>query len=284
MLSYGFASEETSNSISSNTTALRRSSRKNYGPYQPQPPKDYSDDSEDKDGFFDDSEPSPYNGHQSQKSDYQNYGKFKNYNHFNGYGPSLYPSFAPNYSPFYFPKGNKPGDSASSPDQMMQMMMALSNMNEATKPENGGFLTKLISDPTAASAAIIPLSIVAAAFVPILMNYMMANNAPPTFSTTANNKEGRNLYGSINLEAVILNVAELARAMDGDDCIQKTICRLASGVANMSISDSLKKAVSALALHLAKDDWVDHLGVKNLIDAVKMGNCVNICNRSVIPK
>ncbi|GIX84006.1 uncharacterized protein CEXT_376311 [Caerostris extrusa] len=205
-------------------------------------------------------------------SDYPSFNNYKGYEQYSNYGPPRYPSFAPNYykgSPFYSPyfKGSKPADSGmapASPDQMMEMMMALNNMDESSKPEDTGLLSKLISDPkSAAAAAIIPLSIVAAAVVPVLMNYMMTGAAPQVVSTTANNKESRSLDSSNNLQVVMENIVRLARAIDSDECIQKTICKVANGNDSMPVSDYMKKAASTVA-QMVKDDWVNNLGVKIL--------------------
>ncbi|KAF8763883.1 hypothetical protein HNY73_022017 [Argiope bruennichi] len=187
-------------------------------------------------------------------------------------------------SPFYSPywKGGKPGDSAmpsGSPDQMMEMMMALSNMEDTKKPEDTGILSKFISDPkSAAAAAIIPLSIVAAAVVPVLMNYMMTGaNQPQVIATTANNKEARSLDSSNNFEVIMENISRFARAMDNDECVQKTVCRIIKGDTDLPVSDYMKKAASSLA-RMVKDDWVNNYGVKNLVDGIKQGNCNNVCN------
>ncbi|GFU87265.1 uncharacterized protein TNCV_4134101 [Trichonephila clavipes] len=285
ILAYVFASEESSKPSSASSTGLRRTGRKNYGPYRPLPSKDYGDDGDDKDDSTDDSDQNP-NNKPPQGGDYPSFGNYKGYDQYSNYGPPpRYPSFANNYKgyQFYSPywKGSKPADTPAppaTPDQMMEMMMALSNMDDTSKPEDTGLFSKLISDPkSAAAAAIIPLSIVAAAVVPVLMNYMMTGTAQSVVSTTANNKEARSLDGSINLDVIMENIARLARAMDNDECIQKTICKVANGDADMPVSNYMKKAATMVA-RLAKDDWVDNVGVKNLVDGVKQGNCDNVCN------
>ncbi|GIY82124.1 uncharacterized protein CDAR_506111 [Caerostris darwini] len=282
------SSEESSRTFTSNSTKVGRTGRKNYGFYRPQPPRDYGDDGDDKEDSTDEAQPGPSSGNPPQPSDYPSFNNYKGYEQYSNYGPPRYPSFAPNYykgSPFYSPywKGSKPADSGmapASPDQMMEMMMALNNMDESSKPEDTGLLSKLISDPkSAAAAAIIPLSIVAAAVVPVLMNYMMTGAAPQVVSTTANNKESRSLDSSNNLQVVMENIASLARAIDSDECIQKTICRVANGNDSMPVSDYMKKAATTVA-QIVKDDWVNNLGVKNLVDGVKQGNCDNVCNSS----
>ncbi|GIY06023.1 uncharacterized protein CDAR_520301 [Caerostris darwini] len=280
ILTYVLASDEISRNISSNNTKIGRTGRKNYGPYQPQPPRDYGDNGDNSEDSKDNSEPITTNDNQPQNGNYPNFGNYKGYDQYSNHGPSNYPVFAPNYKGFPFPSS---GGSSASPDQMMGMMMALSNLNDATKPAESGFLTKLLSDPsTLASAAFIPLSIMAAAFVPLLMNYVIANNAPQVVSTTANNKEARDFDVSMNLEMLMEQIASFARAVDNDRCIQMTICKVASGASKMPVPDYVKKAVSAIAVHLAKDNWMDNLRVRNLIDAIKQGNCVNVCNNPKI--
>ncbi|GBM01590.1 hypothetical protein AVEN_60011-1 [Araneus ventricosus] len=278
--------EESHKTSSTNSTRLGRTGRKNYGLYRPPPSRDYGDDGDDKVDSNDDTPSSPNTGNPPQGGDYPNFGNYKGYDQYFNYAPPRYPSFAPNYkgSPFYSPywKGGKPLDSAmpsASPDQMMEMMMALSNMEDTTKPEDTGILSKLISDPkAAAAAAIIPLSIVAAAVVPVLMNYMMTGaNQPQVISTTANNKEARSLDASNNFEMIMENISRFARAMDNDECVQKTICRIVRGDADVPVSDYMKKAASSLA-RMVKDDWMNNYGVKNLVDGIKQGNCNNVCN------
>ncbi|GBL92122.1 hypothetical protein AVEN_91475-1 [Araneus ventricosus] len=246
----------------SNSTGLERTGRKNYDFYQPQPPKDYDDDGDDDD----DSAPNPSKNKPSQGGDYPGFEKFKGYNPYSSYDLPMYPSFAPNYKGSYpmFPPVAPPN-----PNQMMQMMAALSNMDSTTKPESGGLLTKLFADPNIAKAAIVPLSLVAVAVVPVLMNYMMSSSSTPMVSTIANNKATRSFSASKELEIAMANFARFARTMDGDECIQKTICRIASGVVNMPVADYIRKAVGEISTHFAKDDWIDSLGVKSIIDGVK---------------
>ncbi|CAL1266467.1 unnamed protein product [Larinioides sclopetarius] len=286
-LCFVVSSELVSKNATAIRTAIRRTGRKNYGFYQPQPPKEYGDGGDSNDSSYEDSEKGSSNGKPSQGGDYPNFGNLKGYDQYSNYGPSNYPLFAPNYKGIQFPfwNGNKPSDNGAapvSPDQMMGMMMALGNMGDSTKPADTGLLTKLFSDPNGiAQAAIIPLSIVAAAFVPVLMNYIMASNAPQVVSTTANNKEARNFDISRDLDVVAQNIAIFSRTIERDGCIQKTVCRVATGVTNMPLSDYMKKAATKVS-HLVKDDWVDNLGVRNLVAAIRQGNCANVCNRPVI--
>ncbi|KAF8763904.1 hypothetical protein HNY73_022036 [Argiope bruennichi] len=272
--SFVVTSELISKNVTSVFTGIRRTGRKNYGLYQPQPSKDYGDTGDSNDSSYEDSGKGANGGKPLQGGDYPNFGDFKGYGQYSNYGPSNYPLFAPNYKGFQFPSwnGNKPGDGSAapvSPDQMMGMMMALSNMGDSSKPADTGLLTKLFSDPNGiAQAAIIPLSIVAAAFVPVLMNYIAASNAPQTVSTTANNKEARNFDVSRDLDIVMENIATFARTIERDGCIQKTVCRVATGVSNVPLSDYMKKAASKVS-SLVKDDWADNLGVRNLIAAIR---------------
>ncbi|KAF8763914.1 hypothetical protein HNY73_022044 [Argiope bruennichi] len=269
-------------SRNSNSTSLERTARKNYNFYQPQPPKDYGDDSDDSD---DDDEQNPGKSKPSQGSYFPGFGKYKGYNPYSNYDMPMpmYPPFAPNFKGDYpmFP----PVASLNPNKQMMQMMAALSNMDSSSKHESGGFLSKLFADPNTATAAIIPLSIITAAVVPVLMNYLMSSPPTPMVSTVANSKEARNLEAFKDLEIVMVNFSRFAKTMDGDECIQKTICRIASGAANMPVTDYIRKAVGEISTHFTKDNWKDSLGIKRIIDGVKQGNCANVCSGSkAIPK
>ncbi|GFY79700.1 uncharacterized protein TNIN_1701 [Trichonephila inaurata madagascariensis] len=97
-----------------------------------------------------------------------------------------------------------------------QLMAAIKNMSNATKSLENGLFTKLITNPKIAAAAFVPLSIVAAAIVPVLMNYVLGSTAPLTVSTTANNKGFRSFDASKNLDDIMETIANLTRAMDNN--------------------------------------------------------------------
>lgn len=264
-------------------SASSRRGRKNYGNVW-QPPRDYGDDGDDKDDSTVDTDQGPK---APQGYDYPNFSNYKGYDYSN-YGPPRYPAYPPNFKgyPVYpsFFKGGKPGDSEASPD-IASMMLALNNMDSSKKPDDGGILSKLVSDPkSAAVAALIPLSIVAAAVVPVLMNYMMTGaggaNGPQTITTTAtDNKNGRSLDAFNNFDFLLEGIANFARSMDDDECIQKTVCRVASGDQNVSVPDYVRKAATKV-ISFVNDDMANSFGVQSIVEGVKKGSCDSVCNGS----
>ncbi|GFU59029.1 uncharacterized protein NPIL_459241 [Nephila pilipes] len=270
--SYTVAWETSSNNVTSNISELQRTGRKNYGPFSPLPPRDYGAIGDDEDDSSDESEPLPYNDKPQQGSVNPSYNKYKGYDQFSNYGPPSYPPFVNNYKGYPFA-----GVPPMSPDQMLQMMMALKSMKENEGPEDTGIISKLFSDSKTAAAAFIPLSIAAAAFVPVLMNYFTGGLSTPTVSTIANSKQFRNLDVSNNLDVLLESIISFSRAMDSDECIQKTICKAASAQYNLRVSEYVKKIASTIA-QVVKDDYLINFRIKHLVDAVKQGNCNNVCN------
>lgn len=279
---YALASAETTKSpVPSGSSG--RTGRKNYNVWQP--PRDYGDDGDDKDAGGDDADQGPGNGKPPQGYDYPNFGNYKGFDPYSNYGPPRFPSYPPNFKgyPLYptFWKDNKPGDSESSPD-IMSMMLALNNMDGSAKPDDGGILSKLVSDPkSAAVAAIIPLSIVAAAVVPVLMNYMMtgvsSNNSPTITTTATDNKNGRSLDVFNNFDFVLEGIANFARSMDSDECVQKTVCRVATGDESVSVPEYVRKAATKI-FGFVNDDIANNFGVQSILEGVKQGNCNNVCS------
>ncbi|GFY73029.1 uncharacterized protein TNIN_12911 [Trichonephila inaurata madagascariensis] len=254
-----------------NSTGLMRTGRKNYGLYPSVPLKHYGSIGEYKDDSDEDSEPSP--NESSQKGYDPNFNEYKVYHQYSNYGPL-------SYSP------NNNGDFSSFPswgtsNQKVQMMMALKNLADVEKPEETGIFSKLMSDPKIVAAAFIPLSIVAAAIVPVLINSLKGGNTTPMVSTTANSREFKRLDATKNFEMLVENMAMLARAVENDDCIQKTICRIARGESNIPMVNYVRNAASTVA-HMIKDDWLDNLRIKILVDAVKDDNCENVCSSFMV--
>ncbi|GFS70870.1 uncharacterized protein NPIL_100391 [Nephila pilipes] len=264
-----------SDEAATNSTAKIVRLRRTGGHFPPLPINDYGVNGDDKDDSLDDSKLPSYKGKSQSGGDYPVFNEYKGNEQSNKYGLSNFPSFADNKgSPFPVP-------SWITPDQMMQMMAAIKNADDVNKPEGAGLFSKLITDPKIAAAAFIPLSIVAAAVVPVLMNYMMGNTASPAVSTTANNREFRSLDASKNLGGIMEHMARFARAIEDDECIQKTICRVVTGDTGVPKSDSAKRVASAIA-HMLKEDWSDNLGIKQIVDGIKKGKCSNVCRDSVI--
>ncbi|GFR09978.1 uncharacterized protein TNCT_537451 [Trichonephila clavata] len=200
---------------------------------------------------------------------------------FSSHGISSIPSILPDIkgNPFSVP-------SWITPDQMAQMMAAIKNMSDATKSVENGIFSKLITDSNIAAAAFIPLSIVAAAFiplsivaaaiVPVLMNYVMGNTAPVSVSTTANNRGFQSFDASKNLQEVLETVAIISPAVDNNDCIQKTICRVFMGDPDIPTSFYAEKNAPIIN-QLITEYGVNALTVKGIVDGIKTGNCSDLC-------
>ncbi|GFY56220.1 uncharacterized protein TNIN_459841 [Trichonephila inaurata madagascariensis] len=112
----------------------------------------------------------------------------------------------------------------------------------------------------------------------------MGNTATPTVSTTANNRESRSLDASKNLDELVKSMIRFSRAMESDECIQMTICKVVSGDDSAPKSEYARKVASVIP-HLFKDDRLDDLEIKRIVDAARKGKCSDVCkNSTVIPK
>ncbi|KAF8763884.1 hypothetical protein HNY73_022018 [Argiope bruennichi] len=126
--------------------------------------------------------------------------QYFDFNLYKGYDKP--PSF--DYSPFfqsykglpYYTKGKvgNPGDNDiafPSEEQMMEMMTMMNKMNQLqvnSKKDEQGFLAKLMMDPkTYMLAAIIPLAVMLASFIPFVANYFMSGPSMPSVVTTIAN-------------------------------------------------------------------------------------------------
>ncbi|GFT13958.1 uncharacterized protein NPIL_191281 [Nephila pilipes] len=276
LFTYVKTNDEISGIFTSNGTALRRAGRTNYGPYPP--PKVYGAIGEYKDDSNADPELSLYNDKTVNDGDQSSTGKYKGYDLYNIYSPPSYQPFANNYKGYPL---HSNGFQLSNTDQMLQMMLAVKGPGATTKPEETGLLSKFTVDPNIATAAIIPLSIVAAAVAPVLVNLLMGSTSAPVISTTAGNKEARRYIVSHSLASLIENMSSFSRAVDNDECIQKSICKIACDQSTITVPDYVKKGATALA-HSFGDDLLNNLQIKNLIDGIKKGNCSNVCNSSKV--
>ncbi|GFY73031.1 uncharacterized protein TNIN_12931 [Trichonephila inaurata madagascariensis] len=266
--------EEISRTFTSNVTRFHRVGRENYGPYSP--PKVYGAIGEYKDDIKVDLNPSPFNGKPVPANDFSSSDKYKGDNKYDDYSIPSYSPFANNYKgyPLY-----SNGFLSPNTDPMLQMLMNIKSTGAFAKPEEAGLLSKFGVDPKIATTAIIPLSIVAAAVVPVLMNLIMGGASSPTISTTANKKEARSDIVSLNFENFMENMFSLARNMDNEECILKTICKVACGQSAIPVSDHVKEAASKIS-KMVQDDLLNKLQIKNLIDGVRQGNCSNVCTSS----
>ncbi|GFX49313.1 uncharacterized protein TNCV_3334311 [Trichonephila clavipes] len=270
IVSFVNTNEEISRTFTSNVTRFHRVGRENYGPYSP--PNVYGAIGEYKDDIKVDLSPIPYNDKPVPSNDFSSSDKYKG-NKYNDYSIPSYSPFANNYKgyPVY-----SNGFISPNTDPMLQMLMGIKSTGALAKPEETGLLSKFGVDPKIATTAIIPLSIVAAAVVPVLMNLIMGGASSPTISTTANKKEARSDIVSLNIEDFMENISSLARNMDSEECILKTICKVACGQSAIPVSDHVKEAASKIS-KLVQNDVLSKLQIKNLIDGVSQGNCSNVC-------
>ncbi|GFS60904.1 uncharacterized protein TNIN_71511 [Trichonephila inaurata madagascariensis] len=238
------------------------------------PQHDYGATDSSKDELSADSESTLYKSKPRSGGDYPLFNEYNDqiFNH----GISSIPSISPDIkgNPFSVP-------SWITPDQMVQMMAAIKNMSDATKSVENGLFSKLITDPKIAAAAFIPLSIVAAAIVPVLMNYVMGNTTPVSVSTTANNRMFKSFDTSENLQEIMEIVSKISPAVNNNYCIQKNICRVFMGVADAPKSDYAHKIAPTINLLITKYG-VNVSIFKEIVEGIKTGKCDDLCKRSVI--
>ncbi|GFT67050.1 uncharacterized protein NPIL_302671, partial [Nephila pilipes] len=184
--------EEVSGKNTTNSTRLKRKGRENYGPYPPTKVNDNFGEYEEE--TFIHPEVITYNGKPSQGNDYFNSDQYKS-DPYSDYNSPSYPSLSNNYKGYPFYPSRYPSPNAQ---QALSMMALVNKKGATTKPEGTGLLSKFIADPNTAAAAIIPLSIAAAAVVPVLMNLIMGGTPTPMISTTANNKRSVDVSRSVD--------------------------------------------------------------------------------------
>ncbi|GFS60307.1 uncharacterized protein NPIL_607161 [Nephila pilipes] len=191
----------------------------------------------------------------------------------------------------YYPKGEfaKPEDGGiafPTEEQLMEMMMMMNAMNKlqiSPKKDEQGFLAKLMMDPkTYMLAAIVPLVIMIASFLPMLANYMMSGPSMPSVVTTiANSKMARAVRDSDLAEKVLENLMEFGtKVLEGDDCIQQAICEIAlsqGGLENM-------RSVAFIAKRIGKEKWLENWGAKELVSALESSSCDNVCSKKISTK
>ncbi|GFU87269.1 uncharacterized protein TNCV_4134141 [Trichonephila clavipes] len=208
------------------------------------------------------------------------------------------PSFDQKYYPAinsykgypYYPKGGfdnieDGGIAFPTEEQLMEMMMMMNAMNklQISPKKEQGFLAKLMMDPkTYMLAAIIPLVIMVASFLPMLANYMMSEPSMPSVITTiANSKMARAVRDSDLAERVLENLIEFgSKVLDGDECIQKAICEIAlsqGGLENM-------RSVAHITKRIGKEEWLKNWGAKELVSALETSNCDSVCVKKVSTK
>lgn len=168
------------------------------------------------------------------------------------------------------------------PDQMMEMMNmmnAMMNLEKETSDKEVGFFDKLFSDPKSILvAAIIPVSIMLASFIPLLVNYFTAGASLPSILTSvAGSKMGRNLGDPENFHILLENIVKYGKKFESGDCMEESICVYVTS--NSSMDDSLKKVVKSIA-KIMKKEWLGYSSIAKILSAVKNGNCSNLCEKS----
>ncbi|GIY82125.1 uncharacterized protein CDAR_506121 [Caerostris darwini] len=187
-------------------------------------------------------------------------------------GISYYPYIPDNENAIAFPTEEQIVD-------MMSMMNAMNKLQVPAKKEEQGFLAQIASDPkTYILAAIIPLAIMMASFIPFVTNYFTAAPSGPSVLTTiANSKMARAVRDSDLAENVLGNLREFgSKVLEDDDCIQKAICEIALHKAG---PDNVSQAAFIIS-RVAKEDWLKNFGAKELISALEKASCENVCNFS----
>lgn len=282
------------NLISSSPEVKHRSSRKYDAFYEPQ--NSYGDDGSDEthkiedDSRDTDSNVSRYPPTEQVPDVYPN-SKFYNYG-------QKYASFNKGYTFVPYWKGSQKDIAENGemdyhenvpsmyPYKMMEMLMtmdAMDKLQESTqKNDNSGFLSKFVSDTKSfVMAAIVPLSIMLAAIIPVLVNYTMTGVSLPLVSAVANNKNGRNADTSNILDEILWNFEEITRSVDTDSCIQKTLCEVAFRNSSSPGAQYIRKSAVVLS-HLIKQEWIKSDSMKSLMNALKQGNCNDVCENLVL--
>ncbi|GBM05226.1 hypothetical protein AVEN_181615-1 [Araneus ventricosus] len=218
-------------------------------------------------------------------------GQYPDFNVYKGYDkpPSFgYYPFFQNYKDFpYYPKGrfgslDDNGIAFSSEKQMMEMMTIMNKMNQLqanSKKDEQGFLAKLMTDPkTYMLAAIIPLAVMIASYVPFVASYFMSVPSMPAVMTTIVTSKMARAVQDIDLaQKVLENLIEFgSKVLEDDDCIQKAVCEIALLKGG---SDNARYAAFVIN-RVSKDHWLKNWGVKELVSALEGSSCENVC-RSV---
>lgn len=199
---------------------------------------------------------------------------------------SSYPPFYKGYplNPYWKGKGNSDDDNnmpPMNPMKMMEMMMMMKTMQDlqdSTKDE--GSLSKFISDSKSFfMAAIVPLSIIFAAVVPVLINYMMTGSSLPVIQTTAATKEGRSIVDANVLGDILQKFEEISRNIETDECAEKTLCKVVYNDSSL-LKGHIRKVASTVA-NLVKDEWIKDFKIKSFVRGLTEGNCDNVCKKMV---
>ncbi|GBN61606.1 hypothetical protein AVEN_138921-1 [Araneus ventricosus] len=174
----------------------------------------------------------------------------------------------------YFLPSDPWKDDPWTPDKMATMIMM---MKEMQKPKPSGILSSFKKDPsTILLAAAIPVSLILAAVLPTLMNMMM-NGGLPTVTTTATGTKARSLVDQEYLSPVVSALTTFgSRALENPECMQRIFCQITKGSANNSTDSRPVQKMLHKVSTFVDEDYLQSLGVKNLVDSMADGNCEKI--------
>lgn len=165
------------------------------------------------------------------------------------------------------------------PEQMVEMMNAVDLMKDSQKEQ--GFLSKILADPKSILvAAIIPVSIMLASFIPLLVNYFMNGTSDPSvLSTVASSKLARSLSDFDNLHLLLKSLDKYERKLQDYECFEEGVCHIITDQSAIGDDDYIKTAVKALA-KFVKAEWIGHPRIANALSAIKQKNCSNVCDKT----
>lgn len=209
--------------------------------------------------------------------------QYTSYDSFQGYDQNL-PSYPGLYKGYpYYPQFNTKLEFPDvSPDQMMQMMAMMNSMKmlQDTKENNTlGFFGNLISNPKALFvAAILPVSIMIASFIPLIVNYFMTGVSLPTvISSTANNKMGRSLNGTNYLDTVLENIGKYGeKLLESEKCVEETICSFIIDDSDNKGTDYFQRTAKVVA-NIIKLEWLGETKAAMVLSGIKQRNCTFLC-------
>lgn len=195
--------------------------------------------------------------------------------------------------PYYVPYPKGKGDLGDfgnigfpSQNQMADMMAMMNKLQVSPKKEDQSFLSKLGSDPKSLAilAAIIPLSIMLASFIPVIINYFITGASttasqlvpglPSLVTSIATSRMARAFDDIETLEKLFENLVDFgAKVMEDDECIQKTVCRTVLSQWN----GQTVKQVAVAVKHFSKGDFLKSWGGKEILESLEKGDCENVC-------
>lgn len=166
------------------------------------------------------------------------------------------------------------------PMSILLLKNAVADMNKPTT-----FLDKITSDPALfLVAAVIPLSLLLAAVLPVFMNSFTHTGSMPTITTTATGPS-KSRSNDLDIMPYLTPVMEAIgtfgiRSISNPDCMQRIFCQVAQEKVDSNELKYLKKAAN-VAKYLSVGTWLENLGVNDIVDSLSSGRCENIpCGHS----